>query len=284
MVTRTRQIRLVALNIDGVLLNDTFSPVIHGFLTRRGATYTADVERRIFSQPRHIAAREIAAVLGLELGPGRGGGQCPASGSDSGAGSVSGSGSPSGSSSGPGAGTPTGPRTGTILSPGSSPDDVLAAYFEERAEFLDAHPVRVTPGAIELVRRARALGLETVCYGGLEKGHFDRFLGEFAGLFDGPGYICTDAFRPGIHEIATEFFGLEHDQVLVVDDVARVAEAAKSLNMPFIGHPSSFEHSFQRQLMREVGTRHIVGSLDAIDDRLLRTLDEEAAAGTVWRD
>ncbi|MFE7428773.1 HAD family hydrolase [Streptomyces sp. NPDC057545] len=263
MVTRIRQIRLAALNIDGVLLNDTFSPVIHGFLTRRGATYTADVERRIFSQPRHIAAREIAVVLGLDLGPD--------------AGSGSGSSPDAGSGSGPGA------VPGSVLGPGSSPDDVLAAYFEERAAFLVAHPVQILPGAIEMVHRARALGMKTVCYGGLEKEHFDRFLGEFADLFDGPGYICTNAFRPGIHEIATEFFGLRHDQVLVVDDVARVAETAKSLDMPFIGHPSSFEHSFQRQLMREVGTRHIVDSLDAIDDALLRSLDEEAASGTVWR-
>ncbi|MEU3653569.1 HAD family phosphatase [Streptomyces sp. NPDC032161] len=253
MVTRIRQIRLAALNIDGVLLNDTFSPVIHGFLTRRGATYTADVERRIFSQPRHIAAREIAAVLGLDPGP------------------------DAGSGAGPGAGP------GSALGPGSSPDDVLAAYFEERAAFLVAHPVRILPGAIEMVHRARVLGMKTVCYGGLEKEHFDRFLGEFADLFDDPGYICTNAFRPGIHEIATEFFGLRHDQVLVVDDVARVAETAKSLDMPFIGHPSSFEHSFQRQLMREAGTRHIVDSLDAIDEALLRSLDEEAASGTVWR-
>ncbi|MFF3735456.1 HAD family phosphatase [Streptomyces sp. NPDC002476] len=261
MVTRIPQIRLAALNIDGVLLNDTFSPVIHGFLTRRGATYTADVERRIFSQPRHIAAREIAAVLGLALGPDA------ESVPDTGSGASAGSGADAGSA----------------LGPGSSPDDVLAAYFGERAAFLAAHPVRITPGAIGMVHRARALGMKTVCYGGLGKEHFDKFLGEFADMFDGPGYICTNAFRPGIHEIATEFFGLRHDQVLVVDDVARVAEAAKSLDMPFIGHPSSFEHSFQRQLMREVGTRHIVDSLDAIDEALLRSLDEEAASGTVWR-
>lgn len=35
--------------------------------------------------------------------------------------------------------------------------------------------------------------------------------------------------------------------------------------------------------MRETGVRHLVGSLHEIDDVLLRTLDSEAAAGTVWR-
>ncbi|WP_335936549.1 HAD family hydrolase [Streptomyces sp. PTD5-9] len=260
MVTKNRQIRqirLAALNIDGVLLNDTFSPVIHGFLTRRGADYTADVERRIFSQPRHIAAREIASILGRA--PDRAAGSAPT--------------------------VAPAPTVTAVHSPAPEPDsgDIMALYFEERASFLASHPVRITPGAIELVSRARALGLRTVCYGGLGKEHFDTFLGEHAGLFDGPGYICTDAFRPGIHEIATEFFGLDHDQVLVIDDVARVAEAARSLNMPFIGHPSSFEHGFQRELMREAGARHVVGSLDAIDEGLLALLDEEAAAGTVWR-
>jgi beta-phosphoglucomutase-like phosphatase (HAD superfamily) len=232
MTTQIRHLRLAALNIDGVLLNDTFSPVIHGFLTRRGAPYTADVERRIFSQPQQIAGREIAATLGVDL----------------------------------------------------ASEEIMEQYFEERRAFLTADPVQLNEGAIELVRRVRALGLRAVCYGGLGKEHFDTFLGAYTDLFDGPGYVCTNDFRPGIHEIATEVFGLKHDQLLVVDDVARVAEAAQTLNMPFIGHPSPFEHSFQRQLMEEAGVRHIVDSLDDIDETLLRTLDTEAAAGTVWRE
>ncbi|CAM5583082.1 hypothetical protein SALBM311S_05666 [Streptomyces alboniger] len=57
-----------------------------------------------------------------------------------------------------------------------------------------------------------------------------------------------------------------------------------ALEIPFIGHPSSFEHSFQPQLMRETGARHIVDSLHSIDEELLRTLDAEAAERSVWRD
>ncbi|MFD5146827.1 HAD family phosphatase [Streptomyces sp. NPDC058401] len=224
------RLRLAALNIDGVLLNDTFSPVIHGFVTGRGGAYTADTERAVFSQPQHIAGRNMAAAVPQEL-------------------------------------------TG---------EEALAAYFEEREAYLAEHPVAVLDGAIDLVRRLRALGLRTVCYGGLAAPHFDRFLGEWAELFDGPGYVCTNDFRPGIHEITTEVFGLEHGEALFVDDVAKVAETARELDVPFIGHPSKFVHSFQRQLMHEAGVRHVVDSLDAIDEQLIRAVDAEALRGTVW--
>lgn len=230
MVHGLTHLRLCALNIDGVMLGDSFSPVIHHFLVSRGCAYTAEVERSIFSRPRSVAGRLLAEAVGE-------------------------------------------PMTG---------EEALEAYFEERARHVAAHPVRVNDGAIALVRRLRRLGLRTVCYGGLDQSHFDAFLGEHAGLFDDPGYICTDAFRPGLHEIAVEYFGLKHDQVLVIDDVATVAETARSLGMPFIGHPSRFEHSFQRQLMREAGVRYRVASLHAVDEELLRSVDAGAAAGTVW--
>ncbi|MEU5580104.1 HAD family phosphatase [Streptomyces huasconensis] len=225
MLKPLAHLRLAAVNIDGVMLEDTFSPVIHHFLVSRGCAYTADIERSIFSQPRAIAGRLLAEAIG---------------------------------------GTMTGA-------------EALAAYFEERAAYVAAHPVRVSDGAVELLRRLRAAGLSTVCYGGLAKDHFDACLGEYADLFDGPGYLCTDAFRPGLREIAAEF-GLAHDRVLVLDDVARVGEEAGRLGMPFVGHPSSFEHSFQRELMWEAGVRHVVDSLHSVDAELLGVLDKEAAA------
>ncbi|RSS83840.1 HAD family phosphatase [Streptomyces sp. WAC06614] len=223
-------LRLVALNIDGVLLNDTFSPVIHHFVTSRGGTYDADVERAVFSQPRSVAARALGAAAGVDW----------------------------------------------------SPERVLEVYFEERAAHLARHPLHVLPGAEELLHRLRALGLRTVCYGGLDKTHFDTHLGHWAHLFDGPGYVCTNDFRPGVHEITAELFGLPYDRALFVDDVARVGEAARALGVPFIGHPSPFPYGFQGRLMREAGVRHLVGSLDAIDEVLLRTLDGEAAEGLAW--
>jgi hypothetical protein len=224
------RLKLAALNIDGVLLNDTFSPVIHHFVVSRGGRYTADLERSVFSQQQAVAGRNMAAAVPGGL---------------------------------------TGP-------------EALAAYFEERDAYVARHPVRLNSGAITLVERLRTLGLRTVCYGGLSAEHFERFLGDHAALFDGPGYVCTNDFRPGVHEITTDVFGLRHDEALFVDDVARVAETARELGVGFIGHPTDFVHSHQPRLMREAGVRHLVDSLDAIDEPLLRTVDAELAHGTFW--
>ncbi|MEV0977242.1 MULTISPECIES: HAD family phosphatase [unclassified Streptomyces] len=232
MADKLQHLKLAAVNIDGVLLNDTFSPVIYNFIVNRGGEYTAEVERSIFSQPQLVGGQGMANAARM-------------------------------------------PWTA---------QEAIDVYFKEREEYVRDHPVQLLDGAVDLLRRLRALGLKTVSYGGLDASHFDRYLGEHADLFDEPRYVCTNDFRPGLREITTEVFGLEYDQVLFIDDVARVAEVARALDIPFIGHPSSFEHSFQPQLMRDAGTRHIVDSLQAIDEDLLRTLDAEAAAHTVWRD
>jgi phosphoglycolate phosphatase-like HAD superfamily hydrolase len=223
-------LRLAALNIDGVLLNDTFSPVIHHFVVSRGGTYSAELERSIFSQPQHIAGRLLAQVTG-------------------------------------------GGMTG---------EEALAAYFEERADHIERHPVTITPGTPELLHRLRSAGLRTVCYGGLGKDHFDRHLGRYADLFDGPGYVCTNDIRPGLREITEDVFGLRPAEALFVDDVARVAETARELGTAFVGRPSSFAHSHQGTLMREAGVRHLIDGLDALDDDLLRRIDREMSADTLW--
>ncbi|ARI53702.1 haloacid dehalogenase-like hydrolase [Streptomyces sp. S8] len=223
-------LRLAALNIDGVLLNDTFSPVIHQFVTSRGGTYSAALERSVFSQPRHIAGRRLAAAVG-------------------------------------------GGMTG---------EAALAAYFEERAAHVDRHPVMITPGTRQLLHRLRSAGLRTVCYGGLGKEHFDHHLGRYAHLFDGPGYVCTNDFRPGLREITEDVFGLRPAQALFVDDVARVADAARELGTAFVGRPSAFAHSHQRALMRESGVRHLIDRLDTLDGGLLRRIDQEMNADTFW--
>ena len=226
---RPRRLRVAAVNIDGVLLNDSFSPLIHRFVTHRGGSYSAEVERSIFSQRQADAGRAMAAAVPQAL-------------------------------------------TG---------EEALAAYFEERAAYLLDHPVEVTEGAEALLRRLRAAGLDVICYGGLAKSHFDEHLGSYEGLFTPPHYICTNDMRPGLREI-TAHFGLESGQVLFIDDVARVAETARDLGAPFIGRPSRFEHSHQAELMRQAGAHHLVDGLDEIDEALLRAVDEEAVAGTLW--
>ncbi|MFD6618785.1 HAD family phosphatase [Streptomyces albidoflavus] len=227
MASRFRQLRLVSLNIDGVLLNDTFSPVIHDFITSRGGPYTADVEQRIFSQPREVAGVELARAAGIEV-------------------------------------------SGT---------EALRLYFEARDQYVEKNPVRLADGALELLERLRSMGAEVICYGGLGREHFDTYIGSLATYFSAPGYVCTNAFRPGIKEITEDIFELAHDQVLFIDDVARVAQEAMRLGTPFIGHPSTFHASFQRWLMEKSGVRHIVDSLDAVDEDLLLRIDAEAQAG-----
>ncbi|MFE6288126.1 HAD family phosphatase [Streptomyces sp. NPDC057877] len=217
--------KLVAVNIDGVLLPDSFSPVIYRFVVGRGLAYTAELERSVLSQSQMAAAQ----VLGL-----------------------------------------------------GDPEVVVREFFREREAYVREHPVRVVAGAEALLGRLRSLGVKLVCYGGLRREHFDRYLGHCAELFDGPGYVCTDGFRPGVREIAEDVFGLECERALFIDDVARVAEAARERGAAFIGHPSSFEHSFQRELMAQAGVRHLVDSLEAIDERLLEVVDAEAAAGRLW--
>ncbi|MEV0530041.1 HAD family phosphatase [Streptomyces sp. NPDC050439] len=226
--TLLRHLSLVAVNIDGVLLNDSFSPVMRRLVESRGGTYSARFERELLSQPQLVAAQRAADELG-----------------------------------------------GTA-------EQLLKDYFAQREEYIREHPVHVLDGAAELLETLRSLGARTVCYGGLERSHFDRHLGRFAHCFDEPGYVCTNDFRPGIQEI-TELFGLRPDQVLFIDDVARVAETARDVGVAFIGHPVDSEHDFQRQMMVEAGARHIVGSLKDIDETLLRAVDAEAAAGALWR-
>lgn len=60
-----RQIRLVALDTDGVLLNDTYSPVIERFVTRHGGEYTAAVERSVWGSPQLAAGQNMALACRL---------------------------------------------------------------------------------------------------------------------------------------------------------------------------------------------------------------------------
>src|SRR5262249_1348937 len=58
-------IRLVALDSDGVLLNDTYSPVIERFVTKHGGEYTAAVERGVWGSPQLAAGQNMALACRL---------------------------------------------------------------------------------------------------------------------------------------------------------------------------------------------------------------------------
>ncbi len=224
-------LRVVCLNIDGVLLPDSFTPVIHRFLAKHGVAYTSELERLILSQPRQVAGSILASATSQPW----------------------------------------------------SWQEAVAAYFVERTAYLEQHPITLSTGIGDLLELLRDKGATLVCYGGLDRAHFDEHLGAYANFFAGPGYVSTNDVRPGIEEILTRHFDYRYDEALFVDDVNRFAEFAKHYGVGFVGMPSSFEHSFQREHMRLTGVRHIVSGLDEITDPLLDQLDEEAAAGTVWK-
>lgn len=62
---KLQKIRLVALDSDGVLLNDTYSPVIERFVTRHGGEYTAAVERGVWGSPQLAAGQNMALACKL---------------------------------------------------------------------------------------------------------------------------------------------------------------------------------------------------------------------------
>ncbi|NLW46562.1 MAG: HAD family hydrolase [Firmicutes bacterium] len=57
-------IKLIAINIDGVLLEDTFSPIIYNFVTKYGIKYTQEIEKNIFSRPQKEAAEFAIKIFG----------------------------------------------------------------------------------------------------------------------------------------------------------------------------------------------------------------------------
>jgi hypothetical protein len=228
---RFAHLRLVCLNIDGVLLPDSFSPVIHRLLARHGVAYTSELERLILSQPRNVAGSILASATRQ-------------------------------------------PWTW---------QEAVEAYFVERKAYLAESPIIASDGIGPLLELLRGKGATLICYGGLDRAHFDEHLAEYAHFFASPGYISTNDVRPGIEEIVAGSFGYRFDEALFVDDVNRFAEFARHFGVAFIGMPSPFEHSFQREHMLLTGVRHLVGGLDEITDPLLDRLDAEAAAGAVWR-
>lgn len=41
------KIKLVAIDVDGVLLTDTYSPAIRSFVEQHGGVYTPELERQV---------------------------------------------------------------------------------------------------------------------------------------------------------------------------------------------------------------------------------------------
>jgi beta-phosphoglucomutase-like phosphatase (HAD superfamily) len=63
------QIKAFAVDIDGVLVKDTFSPVIKRVIEKLGGRYSAAVEKNVFSQPQKKAAQFLRDYLNTEMTP-----------------------------------------------------------------------------------------------------------------------------------------------------------------------------------------------------------------------
>ncbi|GAB1691228.1 hypothetical protein [Krasilnikovia sp. M28-CT-15] len=227
-----RKIRLVAVDCDGVLIDDTYLAVIERFVTRHGGRYDAQAERDIIGLRDVVVAERVAQLCGLDQ-----------------------------------------PVT-----------DTLAALWAERERYLRERPIKVADGVPEFLRSLRRLDLRVVCYGGRTRQHtFDTYLGSLVDLLDpAHPYVSVNDHRPGVEWIVRDVVGCDFDQAVFIDDVSRVAEAARSHGAGFIGFPSGAAHARQRRFMTEGGVRHLIGSLEEVTPRLLARIDAELAAATHW--
>ena len=67
MTKPLNHIKLVAVDLDGPLLSDSFSPILHQICTSYGWEYTCEFERNTFSQPREVGAKYITDNYGDRL-------------------------------------------------------------------------------------------------------------------------------------------------------------------------------------------------------------------------
>lgn len=229
---RLRELRLVAVDCDGVLIDDTYLAVIERFVSRHGGGYDEQAERKIVGLQDVVVAELVAGVCGFDQ---------PVA-------------------------------------------DTLAAIWAEREQYLREHPIKVTDGAPEFLTSLRELDVRVVCYGGRTREHtFDKYLGHLVDLLDPQvPYVSINEHRPGVEWIVREVIGCDFDEAVFIDDVVRVAEAARDRGAGFVGFPSGAAHRRQRRFMEEAGVRHIVGSLAEITPQLLSCIDEEIAASKHW--
>ncbi|GGV51580.1 HAD family hydrolase [Streptomyces spectabilis] len=227
-----RKVRLVALDCDGVLINDTYLAVIERFVTRHGGCYDARAERDIVGLRDVVVAERIGRLCGLDQ---------PVA-------------------------------------------DTLAAIWAEREQYLRERPIKARDGVVDLLTSLRNLDVRVICYGGRKREHtFDHHLGHVVGLLDPEHpYVSINEHRPGVAWIVRDVIGCDFDEAVFIDDVSRVAEAAREHGSGFVGFPSGAAHRRQHQFMVEGGVRHIVSSLSEITPRLLARIDGELATSSHW--
>lgn len=218
-----KRIKLIAVDIDGVLLEDTFSPVLYRLTKKFNVDYTLDIESSVFSQNRKKAALHLKKALKL-------------------------------------------PESTTA-------QQVLELYFSERDAYVKENhrDSSIIKGVPEFIERLIQYDVHLVCYGGLPYEHIDKEFYPYMDYFE--QYICTNDFRPGLKEIIQDFYQLNFDEALFIDDVSKVAQEAKKYNIPFIGVPATHSWGFQENEMKKTGVKYQVNSVNEINQDYLKKLD-----------
>ncbi|MCD1589013.1 hypothetical protein K7H09_23715 [Halomonas sp. IOP_14] len=60
-----KNIKYIAIDTDGVLLNDTYSPVIKKFVEKYGVEYTSSIERSVWGSPQITAGHNLSLACKL---------------------------------------------------------------------------------------------------------------------------------------------------------------------------------------------------------------------------
>ncbi|HAT2828853.1 hypothetical protein FMK81_26880 [Klebsiella oxytoca] len=60
-MNKFKKIKLVAIDVDGVILTDTYSPAIKSFIEKNGGIYNSELERQVWGSP-HIAGGHNMAL------------------------------------------------------------------------------------------------------------------------------------------------------------------------------------------------------------------------------
>lgn len=217
-------LKAIAVDLDGVLLRDTFSPILKQLVANYGGEYSRKLEARLFSCNQQLAAVALAETLGLPL----------------------------------------------------PPEQIIADYFACRDVYLAEHDGGLLPGAAAFIDRLRRLDVRLICYGGLQEAQIDAVFAGCLPVFE--RYVCTNAFRPGVTQIVQQVLQLPADRVLFIDDVNRVAVAARQLGCAFIGITGDHPHPWQAEAMAQTGVRYRFDSVAAITEPLLMQIDADPRA------
>ncbi|MEM7184596.1 MAG: AfsA-related hotdog domain-containing protein [Spirochaetota bacterium] len=162
-----------------------------------------------------------------------------------------------------------------------TPNDVLETYYMERAEYLKDNEVVSHDGLEDFLDLLKSLNLKIIAYGGASRDYFDEHIEQFESYFDDEKYIQTNTMLPGIKEML-EKFNLKPSEALFIDEENYVSQVARKYDTAFIGIPSNFEFSFQKEEMEKSQVKYIVESLKEINISLLKKIDNELEEGTLW--